>query len=1785
MKSQIFIGILILIAQIISLKPNEAEIISFDGSFSQNYVNVEEKYFQIKITSENIPKYLKIKVNSINEGKNPNYIMTFAKSLDESSEREQISSGEKLSLMWLTKDQLDKENNLLYVACYTYPCNYTLNLESSDIISMNYNSQFNLYVTDSNKNVEVSFNPEEGNPDSTYISLWAIGNKDPEVSVEGANDYQKYSKNNIFKINSNNSTLILKITAQENDVINIGSNTFDKDLITDLNNNSPEKKGYLLRDYSNQEECYTINTDGYIETEDYYITGLIHSKIGEIYYKNQNKEIIDETVNIINNGSFIHIINPSKENKKYICIRFPTKDTDKYNIDEIYYSIQLTDPKQSDSKIGLYSAQNFGEVYPRMLKEEEIFIYTGIPIPDDTEEISFSMISQFGLPDMYFDTCTNYPLCDKYNYDNLKTLENPISLNGQSSYSINLKNSTIFSPMNKNQYVLIVKCTKSKNFNGLPCGFNTIYSSNNNKINLKENELFSHFVKKDEINFYKIDFSGFKNVEKIFVDLIIFTGDIIFNPIEKNIQAKKLYMANKIFYIITFDDALTNKKINFNVTGSKNSYYSIKYMLLKEKDDSWITNVIESGLSYLVTIDPEGKDSSGEIKPYKFVKFSNLKVYENVPFLVNFNSLNCKLNVTAKRFDEDGKYHYEPINSYDQYYQDIVFKNKENEYEYMLKINEMDSSIYNNKLCMVYASSIELYQEEDFDERQIVISDNEPRQIVFNDNVKEIEYIYPHNNKNNDVIIKFNLMDIAQYSVEISYGFKNKNTTLQTGNDIIYIHHNEWKNIFTSDDICPLVIKIKKDKSFEEKEPKLVISVKAVQNNIPSYIKKNQAQIDFLLGNNAQYYYTDLGKDEEGYAIVNYYRGSGRIYGKIVQKNIDKIEEGADWREKYKFPETVEESMEFYGYIKKIMIRKEETNKCDDGCYLLLTLKTSIESEKYFDFREHPFNIIIHTSTSEPDKDTSPIINIPLNEYIIGNINVNEIEYYTTYFTHDAENILVDFQSKWVNFYIKVGMNDKPSLTDKDFHFESFGDDTIFEITKTDFLKKCKERGIVIPYENSLLGLGMTIGIWTNKTDSLYTTVYTIKVNLPFHENEVYEKLNIYEVKSDQKTLCKPQKLKDQNLYRCLFIVFYYGIDAINHLLIHPEIQEYTPYKMHAQFIYQVGYEYYDYTFLRNKIPNKESKYTTEETGLDYLYIPHAFRRDEHLYVSIISESESIIELYTSFYTDDYQLSPNPSSPQLFSINNKFMFEFVTEEDLLVTIKSICGQAKVKWHSDPAEYDISGKDKILSLSSSLIDRSDPKKLFSNLDVTYIKTDDNCPGFAFHISHMLRPKEFNFDQIPLGKNTRIAYRDTDLPAYVYTEIFYLKKDVHSFINIYELEGTMEKGLYNISAFEISAALVNDSIIMDAKLNKTILDKIEFKYKGVYDPMINTGFVLITKEDIAKSKLEIKDGPSVILKITKNMKYPKMQDTKFSRVTLEASIIQEDTEIPIVPDIYQYGKLSLSSDKNVYRLKSNINEKYMRLEFSSVSDNIKYVIGVTEKDTDTFSFDEYEVVNKNGKDIITFDSNPKKYSYLFLIISHNSKASTDKLTNYAFKYTSSSSKDGFINYEIGENQGFLLDKKEDGNNYVYNFNITQFPYNDVNVTYFIRFTPKDDYLENEKDKSIALKETNSFVAELTDYEIKDNRIIKEYKVEEIDYRYVQVIAMVYHSGNYEIVGYGSIFVTESNWWKILLIVVAACIVVIVLIYFLRLYYKRKRDIGRNMAGLDGPMVSRFTQASIA
>ena len=98
-----------------------------------------------------------------------------------------------------------------------FPCNYNLNIRASDTIDIEFDSQFNLYVTDKNKEIDVVFYSDKKDKDIPYISLYAIGNKNPEVTLQSHYEYKKYSKNNIFKItlfDSTNTNYTLKIKAR-----------------------------------------------------------------------------------------------------------------------------------------------------------------------------------------------------------------------------------------------------------------------------------------------------------------------------------------------------------------------------------------------------------------------------------------------------------------------------------------------------------------------------------------------------------------------------------------------------------------------------------------------------------------------------------------------------------------------------------------------------------------------------------------------------------------------------------------------------------------------------------------------------------------------------------------------------------------------------------------------------------------------------------------------------------------------------------------------------------------------------------------------------------------------------------------------------------------------------------------------------------------------------------------------------------------------------------------------------------------------------------------------------------------------------------------------------------------------------------------------------------------------------------------------------------------------------------------------------------------------------------
>ena len=93
-----------------------------------------------------------------------------------------------------------------------------------------------------------------------------------------------------------------------------------------------------------------------------------------------------------------------------------------YNINEIYYSLYLSDLSKPETTINLYNPFLNGEIYQRYIPQGDILLFNGIINEYNINEITYGIISQYGLIEVYFDKCINFPLCD-YNDEKLKNIK------------------------------------------------------------------------------------------------------------------------------------------------------------------------------------------------------------------------------------------------------------------------------------------------------------------------------------------------------------------------------------------------------------------------------------------------------------------------------------------------------------------------------------------------------------------------------------------------------------------------------------------------------------------------------------------------------------------------------------------------------------------------------------------------------------------------------------------------------------------------------------------------------------------------------------------------------------------------------------------------------------------------------------------------------------------------------------------------------------------------------------------------------------------------------------------------------------------------------------------------------------------------------------------------------------------------------------------------------------------------------------------------------------------
>ena len=259
------------------------------------------------------------------------------------------------------------------------------------------------------------------------------------------------------------------------------------------------------------------------------------------------------------------------------------------------------------------------------------------------------------------------------------------------------------------------------------------------------------------------------------------------------------------------------------------------------------------------------------------------------------------------------------------------------------------------------------------------------------------------------------------------------------------------------------------------------------------------------------------------------------IFGKIVKKN-QKMEGNPEWKGLYEFPKQVEGTMNYNSYLKKLEFSDKDTAQCEDECYLLLNVintnnsnsDVNEDSPKYFGF-----DIIIITN-SPSIQSSFPLISLPLEKYIVGSISnkINSIDnnrYYIINIPYDAQKIIFDLQSDnaamYVNVYIKDNANFEPYKYPSNlYHFWGFyskGKPQLFEITKEQIIQEIKN------LRDSLEGISLTILIETNNIDNDLSSIYTLKYHLVLSNSAP----NIYEVYSDQQTLCKSEKVEGSNTF------------------------------------------------------------------------------------------------------------------------------------------------------------------------------------------------------------------------------------------------------------------------------------------------------------------------------------------------------------------------------------------------------------------------------------------------------------------------------------------------------------------------------------------------------------------------------------------------------------------------------------------------------------------------------
>ena len=1257
----------------------------------------------------------------------------------------------------------------------------------------------------------------------------------------------------------------------------------------------------------------------------------------------------------------------------YFCVKKEENSTE-----DVIYSVQLIDLFSDLRRGDFYSPQMHSIFYKRETPGRKVIFFYHTQRNQKKDDFTYFYMRLIrGNAVMYLITCLDFPNCN-YNIENVDKIKNDDEIyNVNNIFYGKFPSSNEKSPISSIQNIFIVACKSQRS-----CIYETLIFNSQDEIRLKPFLRFSKFSKAKEYDVFKFKVDE-KKIEKVIVALYSISGDVKLtilneNEIRKKITIKRNFFINKQEIIYS---SLQSNIYEFRVmvTAMKNSFYSIEYRIVKEGDNK--VQLLQ-GASYLETIKDE------EIKSIYIMHYTRNRT--NSCFQVFFYGLNCKCRIEREQYNSSTKVIIK--NNYLGF--DIISNNneiKDEDYKiqllkYKVKMESMDNIVqYDSIPCMIYISSIDnsynpkQQTNSSYRDRDLLISENINYNIKINKKNKGMRFVYPHTNRSQNIFIQFNKEDKEELYINIF--INNKliyDKIIISYTRMLILEKVKFSDICSTKDLCKVLLDISPNNDIGDFEINFSFTLKT-EDKTPIYLKKGLMKIDTIPGNSIIFYYTDIGKDEEGEVIVNFDRGNGRVYGKLVKKTVED-KNIADWMGFINFPKKKDpDLLSFEIDAKKIIYTSQNTEICNIGCFLLITVENPIDS---FMYEKMLYDISLIVRVTKYELYESQYIEIIPDKFVVGKLYPKEIgdgiyHYYNFKIPKDTESILIEQQNDIYDIYVKKGI----SIDEKSQKYVPTGYYNVYEIKKTNETYKKGEY------------ISMKIGI--NMIYHYFKTTYIFRVRIPEKE------IDLIPVNSDQNTFCK----YNSSTKMCYYVIFNPGLDTKFYIHAYQNTLS-SNLNLYISIIPEKYIINNDIENINKSLPSKKSNSSENNLRSD-TYVGH-INKGENILVGVDSNKNGVITLLTSFQKSLKSLNVDSSKYQLIYLdqNDQINLTFPSNDVFMIKFVSIEGSGKIKiGNSIEQQFELKSNHDFFTAITSL--NNTP----IIIEADYI--------LGFYVFYDYRG-DINFEEIEFGTSGQFYYDESKFFLIYYCKIPEKIEDVDIIINIknYYIKGEKYKtDIVENNKLKAYGMIIEYALIINKKKQ----------------PNINPNDKPIEGEfDVSLQIMKLKFNKTFIDSIKKNNSYFYITvqndnlNMEFKTILTECSVFPSKINEILAPyNQYYFGNLtSENKTRAIFKLKKNIiGDKFMKIEFSTNNQKVKFAFSEKKFGNDEIKDDKkFEKIEKNGKiyGILQLNDNINE---LYLYVYSNDNPGPNQFT---FKY-STSMENNFYDFDFN-NRKIVCKKNE-------------------------------------------------------------------------------------------------------------------------------------------------------------